>query len=221
MPDDLTTLYLGATKVRRFSLAVLHRFARLRVLSLEGYRTDIEALGRLAALEALTLRSITLPDLRPLLPLPRLRALALRLGGTTDLGLLPELGCLRAVELMLIRGLADVGPVGAIPTLERLSLQALRRVDHLPDLRAAAALRCVHLDTLRGLRDLTPLCACPALEEVHLLNMGHLEVDDVRCLQQLPTLRRLAVGLGSTRKNAAVRALLPVPAPHPYRREFG
>ena len=51
-----------------------------------------------------------------LLPLTRLLSLDIKLGGTTNLGLLPRIGRLRYLELWLIRGLADIGPVGDMPT---------------------------------------------------------------------------------------------------------
>jgi hypothetical protein len=47
---------------------------------------------------SLTLRSITLPDLSLLLPLSQLRALDIKLGGTRDLTLLPQIGALSVVK---------------------------------------------------------------------------------------------------------------------------
>lgn len=220
LPADLQSLELGATKSRRFSLALLTRFTQLRTLFIESHTKDIEAIGRLGTLQDLTLRSITLPNLAILRPLHRLRSLDLKLGGTKDLRLLPEIGRLRYLELWMVKGLSDLDPVGAVLSLQYLFLQALRQVDHLPSLRAMSALRRVHIETLKGLRDLTPLCTAPTLEEVLLLNMGHLSVDDVRCLARIPTLRRALVALGSQRKNDAVHAFLPLPAPERFHFDF-
>jgi hypothetical protein len=64
LPDDLSSFGFGWTvSRRRFSLAPLVRFSDLRSLFLEGHTKDIEAVSRLPRLEALSLRSITLPDL--------------------------------------------------------------------------------------------------------------------------------------------------------------
>jgi hypothetical protein len=101
LPAHLHSLGLGATKSRRFSLGLLTRFPHLQTLFVEGHSKDIEAIGHLAALEDLTLRSITLPDLRALLPLRRLQSLDIKLGGTKDLRLLPEVGRLRYLELWM------------------------------------------------------------------------------------------------------------------------
>jgi hypothetical protein len=92
LSDGLEELTIGATRSRRFSLRALSRFHHLRTLYLERQQKDIEALGHLTALEDLTLRSITLPDLSALLPLERLRSHDIKLGGTSDLGLLPRIG---------------------------------------------------------------------------------------------------------------------------------
>jgi hypothetical protein len=220
LPADLQSLGLGATKSRRFSLGLLTRFPHLCRLFIESHSKDIEAVGHLGALEDLTLRSITLPDLRILIPLRQLRSLDIKLGGTKDLRLLPEVGRLRYIELWMVKGLSELDPVGTIPTLQCLFLQSLRKVERLPSLSEATALRRVHIETLKGLRDLTPLCTAPALEEVQLLDMGHLSADDVRCLTRIPTLRRALVLLGSRRKNDAAREILPLPAPDRFRFEF-
>ena len=57
----------------------------------------------------------------------------------------------------MIRGLTDVSAVGQIPSLRALFLQALRRVETLPDFHRATDLRRVRLETMKGLRDLARL----------------------------------------------------------------
>ena len=80
-----------------------------------------------------------------------------------DLGLLPRVGELRYLELWMIRGLTDVSPVGQIPSLRALFLQALRQVERLPDFHEATELRRIRLETMKGVRDLSPLTTAPAL----------------------------------------------------------
>ncbi len=106
LSEDLETLALGWTR-RRFSLAPLRRLGALRALHLEGHTKDIEALSALSTLDDLTLRSIKLPDLSILLPLERLRSLAVKLGGTTDLRLLPRIGRLEFLEPSTCRSCAS------------------------------------------------------------------------------------------------------------------
>ena len=207
---DLDELGLGATR-RPLDLAILGRFRDLRSLYLEGQRKNLAVVSTLTTLEELTLRSITLPDLRPLLPLGRLRSLDLKLGGTRDLALLPEVGTLHYLELWLIRGLDDVSMIGRMPALRSLFLQALRRVTQLPDLSAAASLRRVALEGMGGLSDLTPLATAPALEDLLLIEMRHLQPEALRPLVGHPRLRAATVGLGSDRRNRAAAELLGLP----------
>ena len=63
-------------------------------------------LSQLTGLQELTLRSTTLADLSLLLPLGELRSLDIKLGGTNDLALLPEVGQLRYLTPRPSRGFA-------------------------------------------------------------------------------------------------------------------
>ena len=210
LPEDTDELMIGWTK-RRLDLGVLDRFRGLTSLYLEGQTKGIEVISRLTALEELTLRSITLPDLSLLLPLRRLLSLDIKLGGTRDLGLLPRVGELRSLELWLIKGLSDISAVGELPHLRYLFLQALRQVERIPDLRRCLELRRIHLETMKGIRDLRPLATAPALAELVLYDMRQLDPEDLRPLIGLPKLTAVTYGLGSMRKRDAARRLLGLP----------
>jgi hypothetical protein len=210
LPTDLEELGIGATKAK-VDLAVLSRFPALRWLFLEGQSKHLEVISGLTQLYDLTLRSITMPDLSLLLPLTGLRSLDIKLGGTRDLGLLPRIGELWYLELWMIRGLTDVTAVGKMSSLRVLFLQALRQVEALPDLRGATALRRVRLETMKGLHDLRPLATAPALEAVELIDMRHLQPEDLSPLVGLRNLKAVTPGLGSRRRNDAATALLGLP----------
>ena len=118
LSDKLQYFGFGQTKSKNFSLRFLARFRSLKELFLEGHKKDFEIVGELQSLERLTLRSITLKDLSVLKPLHRLFWLAIKLGGTTNLDLLPEIGSLRYLELWMIRGLSKLEVVSRIVTLQ-------------------------------------------------------------------------------------------------------
>lgn len=217
LPNDLVYLGLGQTR-KRLSLAPLVRFTVLGRLYLEGQTEDVDVIGQLRSLTSLTMRSITLPDLSLLLPLTRLRALDLKLGGTNNLALLPQVGTLQYLELWMIRGLADLSPVADIATLEYLFLQSLKQVTALPSLANCTRLTRVHLETMKGLTDLSPLRTAPALTQLALVDMRHLQPAHVAVLSGHPTLRHLTAGLGSRRKNDEVGRLLPLPPVSDYER---
>ena len=210
LPETLQSLGLGATK-RQLDLRILERFSGLKALYLEKQHKGIDVLSKFTALDDLTLRSMTLLDLSLLLPLESLRSLDIKLGGTNDLGLLPEVGKLRYLELWRISGLSDVSPVGSLPYLRHLFLQTLPKVTRLPDFSEARSLRRIELETMKGVRDLHPIATAPALEELLLHDMFQLEPQDLLPLVGHPTLRALDAPLGSKRKNAEVEALLGLP----------
>ena len=210
LPEDLEELAIGDTTPRQ-DLAILGRFRQLRSLWIEGHTKHIDVIAGLTALERLSIRSITLPDLTVMLPLRSLKALEIKLGGTTDLRLLPRIGEVRYLELWLIRGLNDVTAIGQMAALRSLFLQALKRVERLPDFSNAPSLRRVHLMQMKGLHDLRPLASAPALEELLLIDMPQLQVEDLAPLVGLPRLRAVTVGLGSARRNDAAEAMLGLP----------
>jgi Leucine-rich repeat (LRR) protein len=211
----LESLRIASTK-RPMSLRPIERFAGLRSLFVEGPHRDYDAIASLTALEDLTLRSVTLPDLSVLVPLARLRSLDIKLGGTRDLALLPRIGRLEYLELWMIRGLDNVSAVAEVETLQHLFLQALRQVDRLPSFAGATVLRRVDLDTMKGLTDLAPLAEAPTLEILNLVAMRHADPEVLRPFVGHPTLRAGIWGFGSDRKNFAAQDLLPLP-PEPYR----
>jgi hypothetical protein len=210
LSDDLESLALGQTK-RRFSMAPLGRFRGLRRLYLEGHGKDIGVLGDLVALEHLTLRSVTLPDLEILAPLRRLRSLDIKLGGTRNLSPLSEMKQLEYLELWMIRAFKDLSEVSGLSGLRYLFLQALKQVTRLPDLSRCERLERVHLETMKGLTDLAPLRGAPALRDLVLVDMPQLRWEHLGPLVDHPTLRALRLGTGSKKRNADFRARLGYP----------
>ena len=211
LPESLQSFGFGATKTKRISLDFLRRFHQLKDLFLEGHTNGIEVLSSLARLQRLTLRSITLPDLRLLLPLRDLWSLDIKLGGTKDLRLLPQVGSLKYLELFMIKGLEDLSMIAEIPTLQNLFLQALKQVKALPSFRHLPQLRRVALHTMKGITDLSPIADAPALEELFIIAANHLNPDDFKPFVGHPKLVAANIGLGSTRKNDQVQKLLGLP----------
>jgi hypothetical protein len=210
----LDSLAIGRTK-RPLSLAVLRQLTVLRSLYVEGQHRDLGVLGDLHSLENLTLRSITLPDLAQLTGLERLRSVALKLGGTTGIDLLPRIPNLEEIDIWRVRGLSNVEPLGSVEGLRVLALQALPQVRNLPDLSRLDRLTTVSLHTMKGITDLSPLAAAPRLEKLVLIAMPHLSPEALRPLVGHPTLRRGLWNIGSMRKTYEAHDILPV-APEPY-----
>ena len=64
---------------------------------------------------------------------------------------------------------------------------------------------------MKGLRDLRPLATAPALEAIELIDMRHLQPEDLAPLAGLPHLKAVTPGLGSRRRNEAATAMLGLP----------
>ncbi|MCM3873986.1 MAG: hypothetical protein ND895_25135 [Pyrinomonadaceae bacterium] len=210
LPDSLEFLGLGQTK-RRLSLKPLARFKKLKDLFLVGHTKDFSIISELTDLVKLNLRSITLPNLSPLLPLRQLRSLALKLGGTKDLSLLPELNNLRYLELWMVKGLTDLGPVSQLHQLRYLFLQDLKQVTRLPSFTQLRKLERCTIENLKGLTELCSIAAAESLRELCVVNMPQIPVSGFECFKNHPTLREASVGLGSMRRNAEVTKMLGLP----------
>lgn len=190
---------------------MLARFLELKNLHLEGHVKGIEILSSLTKLERLALRSVTLPNLELLKPLKNLKTFELRLGGTTDLSLLPEIGRIDYLEIWMVKGLSDLSFLPRMRALKGLFLQALKNVTALPGLDALTNLKRVHLETMKGLTDLSPVAEAPALEELVLIDMGHLQPQALKPFVGHKTLRSANIGLNSLKKNKAAEAMLGLP----------
>lgn len=211
LSGSLEFLALGATR-RRFSLSLISRFTGLTDLFLDGHKKDISVLGGFTELVYLTLQSVSLPDLSLLEPLSNLRSLALKLGGTNQLALLPSLTQLRYLELWMIRALSDLSAIGRLGELRYLFLQDLKNVTSLPSFSGLHKLHRVHIENLKGLSDLRPIAEAPCLEELVLAQMSHVKLEDLRCFCSHPTLSKASIGLGSQRRNIAAATLLGLPS---------
>jgi len=226
LPDSLRALTIDARLPSPTDLDVLARFRDLDVLGVSGVRRlpasaaglpirtlhlgnvrTLDGLGSLPHVRTLRLQSVS-ADLAPLTELLHLEDLTLALGGCSDLGPLAQVPSLRRFSAWLVRGLTDIGPLTRLPQLREMCLATLAAVHDLPPLRDARSLTDVTLEHMRGLTDLGPLRNAPALRKLSLIEMEHLQPDDVAVLAGHPTLTELHVGLGSDRKNRAARDAL-------------
>jgi internalin A len=146
--------------------------------------------------------------------------LDIKLGGTKDLRLLPQIGALKHLELWMIKGLQDLSVIAELTPLQNLFLQALKNVITLPSFRNLHRLRRVTLDTMKGLTDLSPIADAPALEELLVVAASHMKPEDFKPFVGHPRLKAATVGLGSIRKNTQVQTLLGLPKCEGLKAEF-
>lgn len=192
-------LQLGRHPVSVEVIGALPRLRQLYLLKMgpAAVKGVSEAVARAVQLQHLVLHSVTIPTLAPLTGLPQLRGLALKLGGAPDLTAFPDLPALRFFEAWQVRGLTDLRPVAASPTLEVLHLESLPRAP-LPDFSRAVALQHVLIDGLAVPEGLAGLAAAPALRHV-TIGRPVLDHDDVEVLRGHPTLQAAWIAIRGRR----------------------
>lgn len=207
LPESLEYFGFGQTR-KKFSLNFLSRFKKLQQLYIEGHVKDVEVISTLTNLERLTLRSITLKDLSILLPLKKLWWLAIKLGGTKNLSILPKIGGLKYLELWMVRGLEDISPISKLKNLQFLFLQDLKNVKKLPDFSECRNLKRVAIENLKGLSDLSSLLKATNLEELIVASGNNFQPSDFIPLKTHKSLKSALIRLGSIKKNDEIKGIL-------------
>jgi hypothetical protein len=217
----LSALSLGGTRSKKPRLDSIERFTSLRSLYIEGHSNGIDAIRQLRALEQLTLRSVTTPNLRYLAPLERLSSLDIKLGGIRAFEGIEGKESITYLELWQIRELDDVDVVASLPGLQNLFLQSLPRVASVP-VAQSRALRRVVLQNLKGLRDFTAFETAPALEQFALIDGAGLRPEQLLPVLRNRTLHDACAYFGSQSKNDAFARLRDQSGKHDWhpRRPF-
>lgn len=207
----LKWLGLGEAKSKKITLAFLESFTALRELSLIGNLKNYETIGKLVGLQRLSLGSLSSPDLTVLAGMKKLERFHLQFGSATDISSVGDLPKLKALGLMRVRGLADLGPVASIATLQYLMLDGLKQVTRLPDFGKLKKLRRVHLETMNGLETLEGLDKAPALEDLIVMECYKLPPEAFACLKGHKKLKAVLPGIGTTvsKKVLDVEAMFP------------
>jgi hypothetical protein len=99
--------------------------------------------------------------------------------------------------------------LGDLAGLTKLELIWMRNVTSLPSFARLSRLEDVTLETMKGLTDLTSVAAAPALRRLAVWDAPLLMPESFRCLVGHPRLAELHLGIGSRRKNEAVRLMFP------------
>jgi len=206
--DTLEYFEFGKTK-RKFDLGFLTHCSRLKSLHLDNHSEGLEIISKLEALEALSLRSITLLHLEVVASPPKLMSLRILLGGTKNLSALSHVKFLKHLELYMVKGLSDITVISEIPSLQNIFLGCLRNVTAIPMLDKLQKLRRWSFQKMTSIKDLSPLLKARSLEDASFTCASHLKPEDFLPLTKHPALKSIGFGLGSNKKNNAVAAMFP------------
>jgi hypothetical protein len=176
-------------------------FRSLRTLYLEGQQRGIQVLSQLSTLEAVTLRSISTPNLEYVAGLPNLWSLDIKLGGIRDFSAITQKESIKSLGLWQVRGLSDLNFISSLTGLQFLHLQSLRSVIEIPDLSALTKLRRLYLDNMKGLVDVSAIALAPALEVFSHVSAQNISPQQYAGILLMPTLKYAHIGFGSRKKN--------------------
>lgn len=203
---QLEVLSLGETAHDRLDLSPLRHYASLASLVIDGHSRHLDTLAQLPALQTLSLFRIKNQVALDFLgSVAQLRELRLQLGGRESIAAI-EAPLLHKLELIRVRGLAQLGQLQRFPLLRHLWVEDQARLDQL-DLSGNSALETLHLLTCKSLASLTGLAALPALQKLSISETA-LEPDALLA-QALPaSLREMRFRTGKAKRDREISAKL-------------
>jgi len=210
IPLNIEHLRLGATNSRKLSLSLIKKYPKLKSLSIEGHKKDIDVISELTGLEKLELRSITMPNLQFIGDQRKMRSLRIALGGTKNLGLLPHYKNLRHLDLWAINKIVDIDSIADSKNLSTIRLDQLSSVENVKSLRNLSKLNFACLCRMKRIKSLQWLADAPNLQELSITQTTHLDAGAFLPLKKIKALRAADIYIG--RKHSfEVRDMLGLP----------
>ena len=202
----LEHLSLGESAKNNIDLAPLRHYTQLSSLVIEGHAGHINTLAGLPALTTLSLyRMKNKVALDFISGIARLEQLLLQLGGRESIREIaaPQL---TQLEVIRVRGLAELGDLGRFPLLRQLWLEDQIKLTQL-DVSGNPLLERLHLLTCKGLERLDGLAVLRAL---HTLSVSETRLDfDALLAGGLPAaLTDMRFRTGKVKRDEEIAALL-------------
>ena len=201
----LAYLHLGETAKNNIDLAPLRHYTQLSALVIEGHASHIDTLTGLPALADLSLyrikNRVALDFISGIARLERL----LLLGGRESIREV-DAPQLTQLEIIRVRGLAELGELSRFPLLRQLWLEDQIKLTQV-DVSGNRLLERLHLLTCKGLERLDGLAVLPAL---HTLSVSETRLDfDALLAGGLPAaLSDMRFRTGKVKRDEEIRAML-------------
>ncbi|MGK5026453.1 hypothetical protein [Janthinobacterium sp. RB2R34] len=202
----LEYLQLGESAKNNIDLAPLRHYTQLSSLSIEGHATRIEMLASLPALTQLSLyRMKNKVALDFMSGIARLEQLRLQLGGRESISEI-DAPKLSSLEVIRVRGMAELGDLGRFPLLRQLWVEDQIKLAQL-NVAGNGLLEQLHLLTCKGLVQLTGLSTLRTLRQLIVSETG-LDIDALRA-QGLPaSLTHMRFRTGKIKRDEEIAAQL-------------
>jgi len=204
---NLKQLHLHQTKSKKPSIGAIARFAQLEELYLEAQSKGIESINSLKKLQAVTLRSISTPNVDYLKGLEQLWSVDIKLGGIRDFNSLKSLQSLKYLELWQVRELSDISFISDLTSLQNLFIQSLANVEELPSLEKLYKLKRIYLENLKGLKKLDALRTAPSLTEFIYVLAQSQEPENLLPALENKNVESVFCMFGSSKKNNRFKEL--------------
>lgn len=202
----LEYLSLGESAKNNIDLGPLRHYTRLSSLSIEGHATKIATLASLPALTQLSLyRMKNKVALDFVSGIARLEQLLLQLGGRDSIGEV-DAPQLNKLEIIRVRGLAELGDLGRFPLLRQLWVEDQIKLTQL-DVSGNPLLEQLHLLTCKGLEQLTGLSDLGMLRQL-IVSETRLDIDALLAQGMPPSLTDVRFRTGKVKRDEEIAALL-------------
>ena len=205
--QSLRSLTLGHTRTRAIDMSFLAAFRGLEFLCVCGHTRGLTVIKGLAALETLALNSIgRQTDLGFLSDVGNLQRLTILLGGRSSIAGI-HAGRLRALEVIRVQGLTELGDLSRFPSLTSFVVEDQSRVERLTFSSPDSGLESLRIVNCKSLSEIVGL---ERLSRLQHLRIALTALDpDALLASPLPSgLKTVAIYTGKPRENRRIRAAL-------------
>jgi hypothetical protein len=211
----LTELWLQETKSKAVDLSFLRRCKNLTLLSIHGYRKNVDAVGELNKLKKLALHSVPDFSLAFVNQLPKLETLALFLGGRKSINEIET----NAIELLIVdrvRGFNQLENFSCFPKLKSLRIADCIQLETLHFDTLLPKLQILHVDNCKNLRSVTGLENLTQLQQMQIAQT-EIDFDSLFDQQLSKTLKTVFFRMKMRKRDAEIERYL---LDHGYKIEW-
>lgn len=204
---SLRSLALGDTRSKNLDLSCLVDYQNLESLHVSGHTKGIEAIASSPALASLKLSCISKSTrLSFISAIHNLKRLSILLGGRPSISEV-EAPRLQELEVIRVRGLAELDGLGRFPMLRSLAVEDQIRIEQLTFTAANCGLLDLRLFNCKTLRELSGL---EHLRQLRQFRVGRtaLDPDQLLAWRMPTTLEVCAIYSGKERDNRRIRKAL-------------
>lgn len=187
--SDLRSIYMGDYSKKAIDFA---SFPELKECRMEFSHNRLSVVS-CPKLELLSMLHFSLSDLSKLVPLRHLTTLDISQGKLADIRAITEFRHLEHLNLVLLKSLQDIAPLGRAGELQTLSLEGTRGFRTLDALSGLGKLRRLNISNCGQIDSIAPLVACRSLEILEFSEDTNILDGDLQPILQMPNLKYISL----------------------------